>query len=577
MTKIEKKEEGTEDPNIVKGEDYEVKVRQQHLQALKTDPLFKVAYECFEKPGLFIYPVAHESMGQAYGPFQNYLLAKIVDKLEYKIPKVEIKTIHDKDVSEIIERGKEKKEEDEKELSKTFDITEKGDMKFRLFRFNPNTCLLYDARGGIVITTGTEDSAETAKQVTDYLRKTKSNIVNDLKVLSLAAYKYCENHIKEQNEAVKGFSKNWRNFLAGALELEEHFKHLAEAMNKITEERKYEMEVPKFSVYRILIGAFIDTYYSSCKMEIVNHFKELLKDLNEYTIRYYTIRFTKEKCNKDQKFDELSYFEDEKVLEDFLKPVKGKGPNYRTLLNSIRDVSEYITSILDMYINEKNVHYVQNFCFVSEINKRDSEDLENIIGFIKEAFDSACKTIENDERMKKWDTELLIELIYQYQIIFPPSFLRFTEGPTKDYLYDKQKEILKELVRRKIKEYKTKEFSFKPKEEQPKEEQTEDQRYKDYKEYMEEAEKYTIKIIKKIPEVKDKSEDEHDRMFKYILQEGQRVVEGIVYYKRKKMMHNFADKAIVKRNTELRGKLSKEIDQRYTMKGMGLYLSESLK
>jgi len=557
--------------NIAKDEKDEAKVSEQHLKALKEDPLFKVVYECFEKPGLFIYPVAHESMGQAYGPFQNYLLAKIVDKLEYKIPKVEIKTVHDKDVAEIIEKVKGKKEEDEKELFKTFDINEDNDMKFRLFRFNPNTCLLYDARGGIVITTGTEDSVETVKKVTDYLRDTKSNIIRHLKVLSFAAYTYCDNHIEAKNEAVKNFSKNWRNFLAGALELEEHFKHLAETMNKITEERKYKMEVPKFSIYRILVGAFIDTYYFSYKMEIGDHFKQLLEDLNQYTIRYYTIRFTKEKCNKEQKFDDLNYFEDEKMLEAFLKPIKGKGPNYRTLLNSIRDVSEYITSILDMHINEKNVHYVQNFCFVSEINKRDSEDLEKIIRIIKEAFDTACKTIEGDEKMKKWNVELLIELIYQYQIIFPPSFLRFTEGPTKDYLYDKQKEILKELVKRKVKEYKTKEFSFKPKEEQ-----AEEQKSKDHKEYMEEAEKHTIKIIKKIPEVKDKSEDEHNRMFRYILQDSPRVIEGIVYYKRKKMMHNFADKAIVKRNTELRGPLSKEIDQRYMMKGMGLYLSESV-
>lgn len=287
---------------------------------------------------------------------------------------------------------------------------------FKEIRFAPLQSIFKTAQGT------TKLSSSEAQPVTEKKEAKDPFIVNILKELMLIASEFCSECTKEiiqsleenkaelekeepYKDALSNYVKVWDSFFLSALEIDMHLSLINDIMNSATEIliQKIEKKVPKFSVWRVLVGAFRTFAYMPLSTQLQNRHLGLVQHIISAKLKTQKFEEQKQTTAFDpvaflagkQEFTQKYESEEEEVSESF-------------------DIARFaFQAMLDMSINEVTVHYMNS----KELLLKICKDFTNqLISLENEIFNSERK---QHGETKKFAVSVcnVLDLL---KIIFPP-------------------------------------------------------------------------------------------------------------------------------------------------------------
>eukprot|EP01022_Parablepharisma_sp_SALTPOND_P031169 TRINITY_DN787_c0_g1_i1.p3 TRINITY_DN787_c0_g1~~TRINITY_DN787_c0_g1_i1.p3 ORF type:complete len:562 (+),score=95.10 TRINITY_DN787_c0_g1_i1:181-1866(+) len=521
----------------------------------------KPIQECFSNPGTVVFPLAHESMGWAYSDFQDYLLGEVFQEKDtkYKTRKVDVFPENTSVMAPI------KLDLEKLKLAEVASIAnyykEKPE-EFKAVRFALVKCVLPGE--GSIENMSTGAGSSMAEEIMEALNADKFKFLNSLKELVLIAYERCVNFTnqfrkshdtKDATELIHKYADFWRNYIRTALELEKHLSPLAEAMNEITGIVLNSKEFPKFRIYRLLVEVFIRHCYKPLKDLLFNQFVKYLETVNTMRFHYQAIQLIKEVTTEK--------------LDTFLGGISLYQMTSGNITKNTYQLSQCIKGILDMYVNEINVHYIRTRRFIKDTsNSAGLEDLvQNIAGVFKiitekisEKTEMLCKEgLISIEKKKEVKEELINDIVNQYQQLFPPSLLKEVE--------DKRKEIvlapIKEEIKEKLEEYRELEPELK-------------EAFLDQPEEEEESKTLTDFLVDIKKSQSGFPNEEIVKFRGFLKEECNELCEKLAEEDERDFMAEYVDESLEERNKGLGLSLSEDSDRVYYMGGMSKSIQDNV-
>ena len=412
----------------------------------------KKVRNCFNNLQNFEHPLTHELMGTGYGEYQNYLISQFPKCAELKIPVTKVIPINEKEMEPIKSELESLMANQEEEILNFFKDKPKHLINLR---FNPIECLLIDPLTCTIdkneCRTGEEPIKE-AKELNDMIDLHDIKFLKSLKELAITVFYHCQQYVKKtkkSSDPSATFLKNWNEYMKGVMELNIYFQPIADVINNVSEKLFQIEDAPKFTIYRVLIGIFISYYFRQFTNELYKSFNIKLRELTMYILRFYTLKYANNISTRGEELRE-NPFDNKLIRADFLACFGGKNLSLSLISDTTFNFSQYLYSLLDMHLNERNAHYIclPKFLDINERNKT-FEMIEDSLNVI---FKDAYNEIKENKYMKLFEQELIGQLVGQYRMIFPPCFLLPIEMIVQNRRIHEIKKKLKEYNEMTIKQ-----------------------------------------------------------------------------------------------------------------------------
>lgn len=225
---------------------------------------------------------------------------------------------------------------------------------------------------------------------------------------------------------MKKFISEWNSYFLGALEIDEQLNILAHNINAASESiLKEPNKGPPFSIWRVLVSAFIKCCYSPLKGKLNSI---LVSSIFKERIAQYEIGM---KCDAIIPLGKLG-------LDDIFKgdPI----PTTNVIVDHAELIQKYLCSIVDMHLNEVNVHYVDHTQMASNktLQAIASEIEKQTVELYMKWEEIKMEKSRYDKLLKK-DKKLL-------NMITIPCFYSHTIKKVAQFILKEKKEAIKELM-----------------------------------------------------------------------------------------------------------------------------------
>lgn len=331
-------------------------------------PYLPVIQSCLQNPPHLIYQISHDSIAIGGSSFQSYLLGELLPKtkLKYTMKRVTIVPVN----SEIIMSIKNFFEANSKVLQEELYLIYKDRLNdFKLLRFALIENV-FKSSAQKTTSLSVEEQQKTAAEAPTSSTFKEPLIITALKELLYVAAEHCISFTKELNkeletldnikEGDKQMEKDvlfrfvtlWNKYFLSALEINNHIGILNEFINNVTEKLivKIEKKIPKFSLWRALVGVFRTFSYLPLHSSLHKNYLKYVKCI--------VLNNLKNKAESPKPVKSLTNFN----IEAFMKgDQEDDEETQRTALEENLHAARVIfQSLLDMNLNEITVHYVNS-------------------------------------------------------------------------------------------------------------------------------------------------------------------------------------------------------------------------
>jgi hypothetical protein len=409
---------------------------------------------------------------------------------------------------------------------------------FILFFFNPIQLLLPHAFESVAGEEGVKDEVrnERVMKLSEDLKKSNIEFITYLKELANHALELCLVYSKEEDKDNEtSFFKNWDKYSGFVLDIDGHFKPILDIINEMAGEIVINNNYPSYSMYRIYIGIFVKFYYKPILNKCGNILLEKIKALNQYVISYHTNKFSHENIRMN--------FQRERYQS---QAACGNDNTYKGLVDCIKSTSDYVTAILEMYVNELNVHYIDLSDFLLRVGN--PKFLVDLVKSVEKRFFIDCEFINKECLAKPQKQEIIGELVCQYEKIFPVWFLGKIRKQVEKAKYKICKAQVKELIHNynPIEEVKGNTLGL----------------LKD----SEVLTNFITKLYKKTG--KTRNDSEMNSLKNYIIQQEPRLINEIEERELRQEMDKLTETVVIQKNESTCGPLTPETNALYAIEGM---------
>jgi len=342
--------------------------------------MLPIVRRSFENPPETVLPLCFSNMNKTYSKYQRYLTSKLIPNSS---PQIECTYDRYEELAPV------------KELLTNSSTIEASNFinsfrgcvgQFKAFRSTFIESLLISDKG-----MGEEFNNMNIQQVNEI------GFLQKLKELSTICQEVCKEFIRT-NPTLEEYGKFWDTYTRAIIELEFCFVPLANALNRVSSEFG---ERQDFSICRLMKAIFIAYCYYPLEERFKQEFPRKLEVLVKRVV------FCKKKFMNIQIIDE------------------------------IQKMYLSIQGLLDMTVNEINVHYINTKQYLNKLNN--PKGPQEIKAQLTRCFIEVYRKIKSEEL----DNELIDELWSLYKKLFPPTFL----DQVNKYLLDIKAEELKQAIK----------------------------------------------------------------------------------------------------------------------------------
>jgi len=347
---------------------------------IPNEVIFLIAKESFENPPKTVLPLCSSNMNKTHSKYQRYLASKLVPNSSPQIECTFDRYEKLAPVKELLTNSS------TIEASSLLNSFRSCACQFKAFRSTFIESLLNSDKG-----MGEEFNNMNIQQVNEV------GFLQRLKELSTICQEICKEFIRT-NPTLEDYGKFWDTYSRVIIELEFCFVPLANALNTVSSAFG---ERQDFSICRLMKAIFIDYCYYPLEEKFKQEFPRKLEVLVKRVV------FSEEGLTKVQIVDE------------------------------IQKMYLSIQGLLDMTVNEINVHYINTKQYLNKINN--PKGPQEVKAQLTRCFIEVYRKIKSEEL----DNELIDELWSLYKKLFPLSFL----DQVNKYLLDIKAEELKQAIK----------------------------------------------------------------------------------------------------------------------------------
>lgn len=344
--------------------------------------LYPAINHCFDSRPNVNHPLVHESMPQGESYFQNYLIGELFPRDDqWRSPRsIEIEPVSEETMKAIKAFYDLNKAE---QLNEILDIYKDRIEEFKEIRFSTILYVFSDAElDGTKLTS--EDKPKKERKPGPDSFSTKL-----IKELILITHERCEEFTKNINKdleddkpitlcqsALKKYKEYWENYFLSSVEISAHLNSLNEVVNEATEKLLpgISKKIPKFSVWRLLVGSFKSFVYMPLRKNMKESLMRLIKSMSYHRVE----------CQMPDAKSDLF----ETTAEEF---------------NTCQDTFQ---AMMDMGINEVNVHYMKSRFLQSKVCSDILGPLEKTVVEICEELEKKCE--KGEKTIKTLQEELAL-------------------------------------------------------------------------------------------------------------------------------------------------------------------------